>query len=404
MSTFQIVSGTIDKPKGFRATGIYSGIKKVEKLDLGIIVSDVPAVAAAVYTTNLFQAAPLQATREALSKEGKLQAVVVNSGNANACTGEKGLDDAYSMQLAVEDAFNIQAHLVGVASTGVIGQLMPMGPVKEGISRLPKALADATGDYFSQAIMTTDLVEKKVCVEIEMDGKTVTIAGTAKGSGMIHPNMATMLAFITTDANLDHDYLQHILKGTTNETFNMITVDGDTSTNDMVVVLANGYANNECITHTHSQAGEFYEAFHYVMQELAKKIARDGEGATKLLEVEVKGSPTLEAARQVAKTVIGSNLVKTAVYGADANWGRIICAVGYSGAMIKPDRIDVAIGSIAVVKKGFPVEFSEEEALAYLQGEHVLVSIDLNDGVEQAKAWGCDLTYDYIKINASYRT
>lgn len=405
MSTFQIIEGNIGSPIGFQATGIHAGLKRKEKLDLGIIISQVPATAAAVYTTNLFQAAPLKVNQESIGKTGKLQAIVANSGNANACTGDKGMDDAYTMQRLVQEAFSIEsAHLVGVASTGVIGEYLPMEKISAGISCLPGALNEESGDFFSKAIMTTDLVQKVVCVELNIDGKTITMSGTAKGSGMIHPNMATMLGFVTTDANIQPDYLQSLLRGTTNETFNMITVDGDTSTNDMVLVMANGMAGNEALHAGHPQADEFYAAFRYVLEQLAKKIARDGEGATKLLEVEVKNAPTVEIARQVAKSVIGSNLVKTAIYGADANWGRILCAVGYSGAAINPDCVDVYLGDVQVVKGSFPATYSEEEATEYLKGENIHVVIDLNDGSDTALGWGCDLTYDYVKINASYRT
>lgn len=404
MATMKIVQGNIAKPKGFRATGIYCGIKKVEKLDLGIIISEEPSVAAGVYTTNLFQAAPLKVTKQSIENGGKLQAIIVNSGNANACTGDQGMDDACGMQLAVQEAFSIPSKMVGVASTGVIGQYLPMERIQEGIKQLPLTLNDDSGSLFSQAILTTDLVEKTICVELTIDGQVVTIAGTAKGSGMIHPNMATMLSFITTDASIEPSYLQYILKKATDESFNMITVDGDTSTNDMVLVMANGYAGNIQITKEHPEAEDFYHALCFVMKDLAQKIARDGEGATKLIEVEVRKAQTVDMARKVAKSVIGSNLVKTAVYGADANWGRIICAVGYSETPINPDIIDVWLGDLQVVKGSFPLPFDEVAATAYLQQEKVKILIDLNDGVEDAVAWGCDLTYDYVKINASYRT
>ncbi|RXT15247.1 bifunctional ornithine acetyltransferase/N-acetylglutamate synthase [Ammoniphilus sp. CFH 90114] len=404
MSTFRVIEGNIAKPKGFKATGIYSGIKKVEKHDLGILISEVPAYAAGAYTTNLFQAAPLVVTKESIGQQGKLQAIIVNSGNANACTGERGLDDARSMQQAVANAFSIAPEHVGVASTGVIGEYLPMSKVIQGIENLPASLSSESGPFFSQAILTTDLVEKTVCVELEIGGTLVTMAGTAKGSGMIHPNMATMLAFIATDAKVDQAFLQASLKKATDETFNMITVDGDTSTNDMVLVMANGLSGNEELSETHPEAEDFYQALCYCMRELAKKIARDGEGATKLLEVEVKGGPSKATASQVAKTVISSNLVKTAIYGADANWGRILCAVGYSGADISPDKIDVFLGDIQVVESSFPIPFSEEDAREYLLQENVKVVVDLHMGSEKATAWGCDLTYDYIRINASYRS
>lgn len=405
MTTYKVIEGTIDLPRGFKATGISCGLKKGEgALDLGLIISEVPAVAAAVYTTNLFQAAPLKVTRENIEKEQKIQAVIVNSGNANACTGDQGIEDAKTMGSLVGDLFSIPQHYVAVASTGVIGQHLPMDLVQQGIQKLPAHLTEDSGDHFSLSIMTTDLVPKKVAVELLVDGKKVTISGTAKGSGMIHPNMATMLGFLTTDARIDGKFLYNSLKRATDETFNMITVDGDTSTNDMVLVLANGLADNQELNESHPQAEEFYAAFLYVMEELAKKIARDGEGATKLVEVKVQGAMTQEDARKVAKAVIGSNLVKTAVYGADANWGRIICAVGYSGVNIEPEKVNVSLGNQQVVEGGFPIPFSEEEATNYLKGEKVEIKIHLNQGDGAAIAWGCDLTYDYIKINASYRT
>lgn len=405
MTTYEIIAGNIDLPRGFKATGVSCGLKKGEgALDLGLILSEVPAVAAAVYTTNLFQAAPLKVTQESIAKEQKIQGVVVNSGNANACTGEKGIEDAKTMRKMVGELFSLPEHYVAVASTGVIGQHLPMDLVQQGIGQFADCLTENSGEKFSLSIMTTDLVPKKACVQLNIDGQQVTIAGTAKGSGMIHPNMATMLGFITTDVRIEGDYLNQILKQATDETFNMITVDGDTSTNDMVLVLANGLANNQEMNEKHPQAGEFYAAFLYVMRELAKQIARDGEGATKLIEVKVQGASSKEDARKVAKAVISSNLVKTAVYGADANWGRIICAVGYSGVNIDPEKVNVSLGNQQVVAGGFPVPFSEEEATEYLKGENVNIDIDLNQGDEMAIAWGCDLTYDYIKINASYRT
>lgn len=405
MTTYQVIEGTIDLPRGFKATGISCGLKKGDgALDLGLIISEVPAAAAAVYTTNLFQAAPLKVTRESIAKEQKIQAVVVNSGNANACTGEQGIEDAKTMGNLIGELFSLPNHYVAVASTGVIGQHLPMDLVHQGIRQLPDNLTEDSGENFSLSIMTTDLVSKKVAVELDIDGEKVIISGTAKGSGMIHPNMATMLGFITTDANIDVTYLYSCLKRATDETFNMITVDGDTSTNDMVLVLANGLANNKELNEEHPQVEEFYAAFLYVMQELAKKIARDGEGATKLVEVRVQGARNQEDARKVAKAVIGSNLVKTAVYGADANWGRIICAVGYSGVNIDPEKVNVSLGSQQVVDGGFPIPFSEEEATNYLKEEKVEIEIHLNQGDTAAIAWGCDLTYDYIKINASYRT
>jgi glutamate N-acetyltransferase/amino-acid N-acetyltransferase len=400
---FLITDGNVDSPKGFYATGTASGIKKNGRLDLGLIYSEVPATSAAVYTLNTFIAAPLLVTKEALAKSNNtLSAIVVNSGNANACTGDEGLNDARMMQAAAADLVGVPREQVAVASTGVIGVRLPMDKVYAGIEKLKDTPKDAS--LFSQAILTTDTVEKRVSVQVDIDGKTVTIAGCAKGSGMIHPNMATMLSFVTTDAKIENDYLQQLLKTTTDETYNMITVDGDTSTNDMVVVMANGMAGNEPLSEQHIDAPRFAQAFLYVQKELAKKIARDGEGATKLIEVTVRNADSAKKARRIAKTIIGSNLVKTAVFGADANWGRIVCALGYSQTTFAPDRVDIYLGSIQVVSNGMPKAFNEEEATAYLKQEQVQIIVDLNEGCHDATAWGCDLTYDYVKINASYRT
>lgn len=397
-------NGTVTSPKGFRATGLSAGIRKKEKLDLGVILSDVPASCAAVYTLNAFQAAPLKITKESIAVEGKIQAIVCNSGNANACTGEQGQNDAYMMREKTAMKFSLPNHYVAVASTGVIGELLPMNHILNGIERLSPLSSLESGHRFSTAILTTDLVPKTTCYETEIDGKTITIAGTAKGSGMIHPNMATMLGFITTDANIDSTILQAALREITDKTFNRITVDGDTSTNDMVLVMANGLAENELLSPEHPEWNHFYMALEKTCEDLAKEIAKDGEGATKLVEVQIKGAQNDEDAGKVAKSIVGSSLVKTAVYGADANWGRIICAVGYSGVDIDPDKVDVFIGDIQMLKGGQPIYFSEEVATHYLKGNEVVITVDLNIGDGNGKAWGCDLSYDYVRINASYRT
>lgn len=399
-----VENGTITTPRGFKAAGLHCGLKKSERYDLGAIYCEVPAVAAGVYTTNVFQAAPLKVTRASIAAEGKLQAIVVNSGNANACTGKQGEDDAASMRALAARAFGVPEHYVGVASTGVIGELLPMQKISAGIARLPGKLSEQGGEDFCQAILTTDLVKKTVCVRLTIDGKTVHIAGAAKGSGMIHPNMATMLGFVTTDAQVDQASLQQLLNQATDATFNMITVDGDTSTNDMVLVMASGLAGNERLHPEHAGWEAFAAAFRYVAEMLAKAIARDGEGATKLVEVTVSGAETTEAARVIAKTVIGSSLVKTAMFGADANWGRIIAAVGRSGQPVNPDTVDIRIGDIPVMIQSRPVPFDEERAAEYLKGDTVEIAIDLHMGNGQATAWGCDLTYEYVRINAAYRT
>lgn len=403
---FQVVDGSITTPQGYKASGLHCGLKKTSRNDIGAIVCDVPAAAAAVYTTNAFQAAPLAVTRASIAEEGKLQAVVVNSGNANACTGKQGEADAYRMRSALAEQLGLAPHLVAVASTGVIGENLKMNCVESGIAALPAKLSSERegAEQFSQAILTTDLVKKEVCVVVEVNGKPVTIAGTAKGSGMIHPNMATMLAFVTTDAEIEQPALLRLLKQTTDQTFNMITVDGDTSTNDMLIALANGAAGNEMLHEQHEAWPAFQAAFRYVCEGLAKAIARDGEGATKLIEVRVTGASSDASANAIAKSIIGSSLVKSAVFGADANWGRIIAAVGYSGEQVDVNTVDIAVGPIQVLEQSTPVHFDEEEALAYLKGDTIVFHVNLNMADGESIAWGCDLTYDYVRINAAYRT
>lgn len=401
-----VPDGGVTTPKGFKAGGLHCGLKKTDRHDLGVIVSEVPAAAAAVYTTNLFQAAPLQVTRESLAEEGLLTAVLVNSGNANACTGAQGEADAYAMRAQIAEALGVAKHRVAVASTGVIGEPLKIDRVSEGIERLPSRLkGDTSGsDDFCQAILTTDLVKKTACVRVVVDGAEVTIAGAAKGSGMIHPNMATMLGFVTTDAAIGSGALQTLLRDITNLTFNMITVDGDTSTNDMLVAMANGLAGNNELTPAHPDWAAFAEGLRYVCQELAKAIARDGEGATKLIETIVTGAASDADAQAIAKTIIGSSLVKSAAFGADANWGRIIAAAGRAGVPLNVGTVDVRLGDILVLEQSRPIPFDEDAALVYLKGDTVAIRVDLHMGSGQALAWGCDLTYDYVRINAAYRT
>ncbi len=393
----------IVSPKGFTASGVHCGIKQ-EKKDLAILVSEVPASVAGVFTTNAVQAAPLKVTKEVVYNSRKMQAMIVNSGNANACTGKQGIADAYEMQALAAAKLGIEPYLVGVASTGVIGEIMNMEPVKQGVGML-KPTDDMDGAIdFAQAILTTDTVMKNTTYVTTVDDKEVIIAGTAKGSGMIEPNMATMLGFITTDANIESAQLQKALSDITNQTFNAITVDGDTSTNDMVVVMANGLAGNETLSPMHPDWENFYTALRLVAEDLAKSIARDGEGATKLIEVEVDGAASDEEARKIAKTVVGSPLVKTAVFGNDANWGRIIAAVGYSGATVDPDKITIDIGGATMVENGEPIPFSEEQLIEILKQQEVKIYVSLGVGEGHGLAWGCDLTYDYVQINASYRS
>lgn len=400
-----IENGSITTPQGFRSGGLHCGLKKTNRNDLGAIYCEVPASAAAVYTLNMFQAAPLGVTRDSIAREGKLQAIVVNSGNANACTGQQGIEDALTMRSYAASLLEIPAHYVGVASTGVIGELMPMDKVRKGMDQLlPEGLQQDDGESFCNAILTTDLVQKMTCTRVVVNGKTVHIAGAAKGSGMIHPNMATMLGFITTDAAVDSDVLQRLLSEMTETTFNMITVDGDTSTNDMVTVMASGLAGNDKLHPEHPDWTAFAAAFRYICEYLAKAIARDGEGATKLVEVIVTGAVSEEAARGIAKTIVGSSLVKSACFGADANWGRIIAAAGRSGQPVNPGTVDIHLGNYLVLEQSRPIPFDEEQAEQYLKGDLVQIHVDLHMGSGVATAWGCDLTYDYVRINAAYRT
>jgi glutamate N-acetyltransferase / amino-acid N-acetyltransferase len=398
-----IAEGTIVTPKGFKTAGVHAGLRYTKK-DLGVVVCDVPASCAAVYTQSHFQAAPLKVTQQSIAVEQKLQAVIVNSACANACTGEQGLKDAYEMRKLCAEQFGIAPHLVAVASTGVIGEFLPMDKIRTGIKQLRPSNLTEDAIAFQTAILTTDTVMKKTCYQTVIDGKEVIIGGAAKGSGMIHPNMATMLAFITTDANISSDSLQAALRSITDVSFNQITVDGETSTNDMVIVLASGLAENKELTPNHPEWSKFYEALKKTCEDLAKQIAKDGEGATKLIEVRVTGAANDEEAKEVAKKIVGSNLVKTAVYGADANWGRIIGAIGHSDAAVDPNNVDVSIGEIVMLKASQPQAFSEEAATAYLQNEEIVIEVNLHIGDGRGTAWGCDLTYDYVKINASYRT
>ncbi|MDR7072901.1 bifunctional ornithine acetyltransferase/N-acetylglutamate synthase [Fictibacillus barbaricus] len=402
-SIHKITGINIATPKGYYASGLHCGIKH-KKLDLGLLYSLVPADAAGVYTTNRVQAAPLKVTQENIKQEGKLQAIIVNSGNANACTGKKGLQDAKQMQLETAQKLGIPSHFVGVASTGVIGEHLPIEKISAGIKDLVLDDEIKGSIDFSQSILTTDTVSKNTAYTLKIKDKDITIAGTAKGSGMIHPNMATMLGFITSDANINQSDLHSALSYAVDRTFNCITVDGDTSTNDMVLMLANGMAENEELNKNHPEWELFLDALVMVCEDLGKLIAKDGEGASKLIEVNVEGALTDKDARVIAKTVVGSPLVKTAVFGCDANWGRILCAAGYSGVSFDPDQMRILIGDSEVVVDGEPVPFSEEEVRNYLKGQEIHITVLLSEGIGSGRAWGCDLTYDYVQINASYRT
>ena len=396
----KIIDGTIASPLGFSADGLHAGFKK-KKLDFGWIVSEVPASVAGVYTTNKVIAAPLLVTKAAIQKSQKLQAIVVNSGVANSCTGQQGLDAAYEMQRLTAQKLQIESDLVGLASTGVIGEQLPMDALKNGLSQI---LVSGKAEDFAEAILTTDTCTKTCVVTEEFGSDLVTMAGVAKGSGMIHPNMATMLAFITCDANISSATLQKALSQHVESTFNQITVDGDTSTNDMVLVMANGCRQNEEILPDTEEFEKFSKMLRYLMADLAKKIAKDGEGATKLIEVNVRHAKDERSGRMIAKSVVGSSLVKTAIFGQDPNWGRILAAIGYAGADVSVDNIDIWIAGIPVMQASSPVAFDHEETGDAMAGELLTLTIDLHDGDAEAQAWGCDLSYDYVKINALYRT
>ena len=396
----KIIDGTIASPLGFSADGLHAGFKK-KKLDFGWIVSEVPASVAGVYTTNKVIAAPLLVTKASIQKSQKLQAIVVNSGVANSCTGQQGLDAAYEMQRLTAQKLKIEPDLVGLASTGVIGEQLPMNALKNGLSQI---LVSGKAEDFAEAILTTDTCTKTCVVTEEFGSDLVTMAGVAKGSGMIHPNMATMLAFITCDANISSATLQAALSQHVETTFNQITVDGDTSTNDMVLVMANGCRQNEEILPDTEEFEKFSKMLRYLMADLAKKIAKDGEGATKLIEVNVRHAKDEQSGRMIAKSVVGSSLVKTAIFGQDPNWGRILAAIGYAGADVSVDYIDIWIEGIPVMQASSPVAFDPEETSDAMAGELLTLTIDLHDGDAEAQAWGCDLSYDYVKINALYRT
>lgn len=396
----KIIDGTIASPLGFSADGLHAGFKK-KKLDFGWIVSEVPASVAGVYTTNKVIAAPLLVTKASIQKSQKLQVIVVNSGVANSCTGQQGLAAAYEMQLLTAQKLKIEPDLVGLASTGVIGEQLPMNALKNGLSQI---LVSGKAEDFAEAILTTDTCTKTCVVTEEFGSDLVTMAGVAKGSGMIHPNMATMLAFITCDANISSATLQAALSQHVETTFNQITVDGDTSTNDMVLVMANGCRQNEEILPDTEEFEKFSKMLRYLMADLAKKIAKDGEGATKLIEVNVRHAKDERSGRMIAKSVVGSSLVKTAIFGQDPNWGRILAAIGYAGADVSVDNIDIWIAGIPVMQASSPVAFNPEETSDAMAGELLTLTIDLHDGDTEAQAWGCDLSYDYVKINALYRT
>lgn len=400
------ITGGICAAKGYKAAGIHCGIRKNKsKKDLSLIISEKPASAAAVYTTNLVKGAPLLVTKKHISN-GVAQAIICNSGNANTCNSN-GIEIAEQTCKLVAEALQMDKTDIVVASTGVIGQPLDIAPIKAAIPSLVASLGD-NSDAAAEGIMTTDTTKKEIAVEFELDGKTCRIGGIAKGSGMIHPDMATMLVFITTDCAISSEMLRKALSSDIKDTFNMVSVDGDTSTNDMVTVLANGMAGNIEINSEGDAFNIFMKALNSVTVYLCRAIAGDGEGATKLLECKVHGAAASETAKTVAKSVICSSLTKAAMFGADANWGRVLCAIGYSKANVDVSKIDVAFtsaaGTVAVCKNGAGITFSEELAKTILTEGEITIDINLNSGSYSSTAWGCDLTYDYVKINGDYRT
>ena len=404
-----IDDGTVTLPKGFYGAGGHVGIKK-EKKDLALIYSEVDALAVGTFTQNVVKAAPVLWDKMVVENYDSARVIAINSGVANACTGDEGIYNNELFASKVADNFGVKKEEVLICSTGVIGKQLPMDKIIEGIAKVKALLNNdqKSGEIVAQSIMTTDTKPKHIAVTIELGGKIVTIGACCKGSGMIHPNMATMLGFITTDCNISKELLNKALKEIIADTFNMVSVDRDTSTNDTVLLLANGLANNEKITSENDDYYKFKEALYYVNEYLAKAIAGDGEGATKLLEVQVDGANSIKQDKVIAKSVCTSPLVKTAVYGNDANWGRLLCAMGYSGEEFDPYNVDLSIaseyGTLQLVTKGMATDYSEELATKILSSSEVKAIIDIHNGEYKATAWGCDLTYDYVKINADYRS
>ena len=404
------IKGGVTAAKGYEAASTAAGIKYQGRTDMALIYSQVPCVSAGTFTTNVVKAAPVKWDRQVVDSGAGVQAVVVNSGIANACTGEEGMGYCKETAKAAAEALNIDAAGVLVGSTGVIGMQLPMQKLVDGIQVLAGKKAEGlqSGHDAALAIMTTDTVEKEMAVEIEIGGKTVTIGGMSKGSGMIHPNMCTMLAFITTDAAITKEALQKALSEDVEDTYNMISVDGDTSTNDTAILLANGLAGNQEITYASPEYETFKEALHMVNETLAKKMAGDGEGATALFEVKVVGAESIKQAKTLAKSVVCSNLTKAAIAGHDANWGRILCAMGYSGVRFDPEKVDLFFeskaGKLQIIENGVATDYSEEVATKILSEPEITATADIKMGDYSATAWGCDLTHEYININADYRS
>jgi glutamate N-acetyltransferase/amino-acid N-acetyltransferase len=406
-----LTQGNVTSPIGFKASSVHAGLKKVTgSKDLVLIWSEMPCAVAAVFTTNVMKAAPILWDQKLVAESKSVQGIVINSGNANACTGKQGMDNAEIMAKSFADAMRVSAKEILVASTGVIGVQLPIDKVAEGIKSAAASLADGeeAGLAAAEGIMTTDTFAKHVCVKVEIGGKPAAIGGIAKGSGMIHPNMATMLSFITTDVSISPALLQKALQESVEDTYNMISVDGDTSTNDMVAILANGQAQNSPIDEEGLHYQEFCKALTLVNTVLSKAIIYDGEGATKFLEVRVERASSVSSARCLAKAVISSNLVKAAFFGEDANWGRIICAMGYSGVNFSPEEVSISLksagGWIELLKQGEPAYLDEALAKRILAEKEIVIEVSLGSGDSSAKAWGCDLSYDYVRINGAYRT
>lgn len=406
----EIIKGGVTAAKGFQAASAAAGIKYQNRTDMALIYSKKPCKTAGTFTTNVVKAAPVKWDKKVVDSGVKSQAVIVNSGIANACTGEEGYGYCEETAKAAGKALGVEAEGVLIGSTGVIGMQLPIEKLKEGVLKLAanKNGSAENGTLAAKAIMTTDTFQKEIAVTIQAGDKTVTIGGMAKGSGMIHPNMCTMLSFITTDAVISQKALQKALSEDVEDTYNMISVDGDTSTNDTVLLLANGMAKNEKIKYGTEEYEKFAEALHIVNEYLAKKIAGDGEGATALFEVKVTGASTKKQAKTLAKSIVCSNLTKTAIAGHDANWGRILCAMGYSGAQFDPEKVDLFFeskaGRIQIIENGTAVDYSEEKATEILSQPEVTATADIKEGTESAAAWGCDLTHGYIDINADYRS
>lgn len=406
----EIITGGVTAAKGFKAAATAAGIKYKDRSDMAIIVSEVPAMSAGTFTTNVVKAAPVKWDKQVVENEECAQVIVINAGIANACTGEEGMSYCQKTADMVQEQMQIPAEQVLVASTGVIGMQLPIDRIQNGIKAMVPELKGTkeSGHEAACAIMTTDTKAKEAAVTFETDGTVITVGGMCKGSGMIHPNMCTMLSFITTDFAISKELLQEALREDVKDTYNMISVDGDTSTNDTVLLLANGMAGNKVVTKKDDTYQKFVEALNYVNTTLAKKMAGDGEGATALFETKVIHADTKDNAKVLAKSVICSSLTKAAIYGHDANWGRILCALGYSGVNFNPEAIELFFqsksGKIQIYKDGIATDYSEEEATKILSEEEVTVLVDMKMGEAQATAWGCDLTYDYVKINADYRS